>query len=236
LVFISIEDFLDKRNKFAKVFNLRNYFEAEIPFNCMVLNDSIVISEGVFGEERYCMINLNSRKKVYKYNYPLDERPSNLGSNIKAFAYQGMFLQMPDSNRFAHVCYNADIIEIFDYNKNDFERVFNKEYSICEYEIRNGRAGNMHKKGFVGVGSDSTYIYALYSGRTREEFGKIEYSYAENLLVYDWDGNTVLHIKLDEAVSCMAFEPTNKQVYCQCIDKNTSEPKIVYYDLPKELY
>jgi hypothetical protein len=236
LIFISTEDFLAKRKKFTRVVDLRNYFEEESPMGCNVLNDSIVICEGMFGEERYCMINLNSRKKVYKYNYPLDERSENEGSAIKSIAYQGMFSRKPDSNMFAHVCSKAGIIEIFDFNGNDFNRVFNKEYFVCEYEVRNGRAGNFNRRGFRGISSDSKYIYALYSGRTKEEFGRMEYSYAENLLVYDWDGNAVLQIKLDEAVMNMALEPTDKKVYCQCVDKNTGEPKIVYYDLPKELY
>jgi hypothetical protein len=235
LIFISTDDFLARRKKFARVINLRNYFEGEIPITCQVLNDSMIICEGMFGEERYCMINLNSRKKVYKYNYPSDEKHKNEGSAIKAITYHGLFSHNPDIARIAHVCCRAGIVELFDYYNNDFEKVLNKEYFLCEYEVKNGRAGNTRRWGFSGVASDSKYIYTLYSGRTREEFGK-EFYCAENLLVYDWDGNAVLHIKLDETVINMALEPTNKKIFCNCIDNNTGEPKIVSYDLSKELY
>jgi hypothetical protein len=86
---------------------------------------------------------------------------------------------------------------------------------------------------FRSATSTNKYIYVIYSGRSRDEFGDECYA-GDNLLVYDWNGNPVVNYKLDRFLKIMALDVDKMQVYGFCTNPMTGEPEIVKYQLPHD--
>ena len=62
-----------------------------------------------------------------------------------------------------------------------------------------------NRRGFCGVGSDNTRIYLLYSGKKSGESSSPSYQ-CGHLLVYDWEGNPVVHYELTAEVNSVCIE------------------------------
>ena len=67
-------------------------------------------------------------------------------------------------------------------------------------------------EGYKAVDCDDNFIFAIYSGRTRQSHGgKAEH--CEHLLVYDWEGNPVKRYILCVAIHTMRYNKENNCIY-----------------------
>ena len=75
------------------------------------------------------------------------------------------------------------------------------------------------------------YIYALYSGRTREEEGTESYE-ANDILLYDWEGNPVVNYKTDRFIRNIKYDEDEEIFYSYIVNSETGLPEIFTFELP----
>lgn len=83
-----------------------------------------------------------------------------------------------------------------------------------------------NRRGFCGVGSDNTRIYLLYSGKKSGESSSPSYQ-CGHLLVYDWEGNPVVHYELTAEVNSVCIE--GRSIYGV---SSHPEGRLYRYDMP----
>jgi hypothetical protein len=236
MIYISLKDMLNQHNHFMKVKEVAKGDSAFI-FKCYPINDNLVMCTGVFDKGRYCMVDFESGNWSVKYDYPYDVLHKNEGNDIKAFAFQGEISVKPDFSKFAFATSSSGNLEFFNIENNDFNKFFEKSFYLPEYKGFKGRGAaslKSNKNGFISIASSNKYVYILYSGRSKMEYGNQSYC-ANNILVYDWEGSPILNLKVDNLLRDMTLDLNNHKIYGYCIDNENGEPKIVKYDLPIDL-
>jgi hypothetical protein len=85
--------------------------------------------------------------------------------------------------------------------------------------------------GFHDIACTDDYVYALYSGQTREEAGSLhKTSYCKHLLVYDWEGNPVRRYYLEKPLYAnIEYDETTRTIYGVAYDP---EGVLLEYTLP----
>mgnify|MGYP000697657425 CR=1 FL=1 len=120
-------------------------------------------------------------------------------------------------------------INIFDTENGTLKSVaVNKSYRKWESVI-NRMIGSDTRQYYVGVSSSQDYIFAAYKDVTLEELMKGIHE--TSIHVFDWDGNFLYDINVEEDIEDMTFD--SRTGYLYCIEK--SERKIVRYDLSELL-
>ena len=230
LIYISVGDLIKEKNEFRQVDKLN------IPgaFKTYPINDSVIISTGIFENGRYCLYNKHSKESLIKFGYPYDEEHKNENKIALGFAYQGLITINPETERFASVTTSSGNFEIYEISGSDFYRIFQKSYFLPKYKNDNNRGViylKNNKRGFISIDSTSEYIYVVYSGLSREN-SDIDTFQGENILVYDWDGNPILRFKLERNIKIMSLNNDGKKIYAYGINPVTGEPEIIMYELP----
>lgn len=92
---------------------------------------------------------------------------------------------------------------------------------------------NTHKKlrlYYKAISVDDTYIYALYSDAFIEDGLEGYRAPANKIHIFDWNGNFVRKITLDQKILAMTLDPVRKYLYCI-----NTEDIIYYYDLSSSM-
>jgi hypothetical protein len=217
--------------KFSSKFQIKlNQFEV------YPVNDSILLCTGVFENGRYCIYNLNSSKQTVSEQYPEYKVTSRFNDLNKAMVYQPSITIKPDKKQFVSFEGRVAYFEIINIEHLTTKRIIAKSYfepSLC---VVNGQATFQKNNPFTYHSPTSTnkYIYVIYAGKSREEFGSECYA-GDNLLVYDWSGNPIVNYKLDRSLKIMTLDQEKMQVYGFCTNPTTGEPEIIKYQLPNEI-
>lgn len=230
LIYISVGDLVKGKNEFRRIDKLN------IPGALKIypVNDSVTISTGIFENGRYCLYNRYSKASVIKFDYPYDKDHKNESKIALGLAYQGTITIRPDRTRFAFAANSAGNFEIYKILDNDFERVSQKIHFLPKYLNDNNKSAvflKNSKDGFISIASTREYIYVVYSGRSREDYGMDTYN-GDNILVYDWDGHPILRFKLDRAIKNMALDESGRKIFAYSINPVSGEPEIITYELP----
>lgn len=116
-------------------------------------------------------------------------------------------------------------INIFDAENGTLKSVaVDKAYSTWKSVISRA-IGTVTKQYYVGAATSQDYIFAAYKDVTLEELMKRVQG--TSVHVFDWEGNFLYDIKVEEDIEDMTFD--SRTGYLYCIEK--SERKIVRYDL-----
>jgi len=230
LIYISVGDLVEGKNEFRQVDKLN------IPgaLKMYPINDSVIISTGVFETGRYCLYNKYSKAKLIKFDYPIDKEHKNESKIALGLAYQGLITIKPDRTRFAFAASSSGNFEIYKVLGNDFKRVSQKIYFLPKYMNDNNKGVvflKNNKRGFISIASTGKYIYVVYSGRSREDYEMDTYN-GDNILVYDWDGHPILRFKLERDIKNMALNKDGKEIFAYSINPVYGEPEIITYELP----
>jgi hypothetical protein len=84
---------------------------------------------------------------------------------------------------------------------------------------------------FMGLACSDKYVYAVYAGRTIEEYGITEAFQGDHLLIYDWKGNPVKHYLLEKPLYSLGYEEETQTLYGISYDP---EGVLVEYQLNEE--
>jgi hypothetical protein len=232
LVYFNVYDIIANFHQFEKVTNT-NLSDLVI-FQSYPINDSLVIFTGMFEDGKYCLYNSKSENTIITVDFPDDENHQKENNYIKSMAHQGEIAIKPNKQKFVFVCRHG-YFDICSVSQNELLLENRKLYYLSDYKVIGENVVAHSAKSayaFHSVEVTDNYIYMIYSGRTKDEFGS-EYIAGNNILVYDWNGNPVVNFKTDRYLHRMTLDRNNLIIYGFCINSVTGEPEIVTCQLPK---
>lgn len=197
-----------------------------------VLPDSSLIGPGLFTSHRLARLRLDGT--LIELIGPTPDNPHDLPVPVLEHVYQSTLAARPDGSRIALATRFMNHIELYDAN-GSLQRVVNGPISVAPvFEVAMaGGAPTMASDedlrfGYTGIAAGQRYIFALFSGRRRGDYAPSEATYADELHVFDWDGNLVRIITLDRALSHIAISPDEHALYGIAYEP---EEALVAYDL-----
>lgn len=111
-------------------------------------------------------------------------------------------------------------------------------FDTTSFDIRNGNllfSKDKAKGRTLDLKMDDLYIYILYSNRllSKDSESLIETSMANNIHIFDYDGNAVASIKLDNYISSFDISHSKKKLLAIAY---MPEQTLVEFDLPAEFW
>lgn len=175
------------------------------------LDSEIYLGVGLY-DGRYILTNSS--------NYSIDsvfiEYPFNndlpISFEEKAMLFQGNFTNNLDKSRIAFATRSSPVLDILSFQNNEVELIKRIQGSTLPIftsensgEMVGASLGDHNVWGFLSITSSDSFIYGLYSGKkTKEEYQKSNLVY-----VYDWDGNIIKKIVLDQEVSDIVVDDSD---------------------------
>ena len=152
------------------------------------------------------------KKQFGEFKYIPNDKPSD---SYKS-ANKCFILAKPSGEKVVLTYRFADIIEIFDLNKNTSiashgPEVFHVDFNPLQVKSFNvmGRTSKT-RYAFINAAVTDNYIYVLYSGKLSNTKNSYFGSY---IFVYDWDGNPIKKIILDREALSLTVSKNDKDIY-----------------------
>lgn len=225
LIFLNLKDILNGDIKFEKTVKVNSN-----AFQVYPINDTLLISTGIFENGQYSIFNISSQKTSAFLKYP--PLKNDVNEKTKGFIFQNEISLKPDKKKFVSVYSSQSIIEICSIQDGSIKREHLTTYEIPEVILKNGSPvyPKDSKFAFHSVSSNNEHIHLIYSGRSYADHGEYRYG-GNNLLVYDWNAKPILRYKLDRYLLRATIDYASMILYGYTIHPNTGNPEIVTYNL-----
>ena len=136
-------------------------------------------------------------------------------------AYQSRLKARPDGRRLAVAARFADRVEIYD-GEGRLTAVGDRTFGFEPDDLRTEDPGAV-RFGYLDLAVTDSRIYALFSGRTRDEGDAF---LGDRIHVFDWDGRLVDVWALDARLMAIAITPDGTRLYGA---RHDPEPAVVLY-------
>ena len=172
---------------------------------CVIKMNDRYVATGVFEKGMFAIFDSNGNLIKTRYKYPKHPEHDNIENRIKGMAYQGSLIANQKQNKFVFATYDAAIIEFFDLKSDSLVKTAAYYNTYPKYVPKRQGDGisaairSDNEKGYRCLYGTEKYVYALYSGRTWNEYLEAE-NECLDLLVFDWDGHPVKHYILNQAI------------------------------------
>ena len=156
-------------------------------------------------------------------------------TTVLQHAYEGPVSVRPDRSRFAVATRQADRLEIFGANGEPLAQVNGSTGFLPVFEVRQREAGVSMaiggdlRVGYVDLASTDDRIYALFSGQLAASAGSTSF-YGREIHVFDWSGELLHRLPLDEPAFTIAVDPAGTRLYAI---RHDPAPAIIRYQIPR---
>ncbi len=206
----------------------------EFLLSVQFLNEDNVIAIGAFADGRFRVYNIKSLKSYPVSEFPEDySREHSIESNFtKLTAFQGLIQGKPDNTKFlyySHMCYNFEILE---FQVGRLTKVSEKSLNFPLYgRSSDGSAVFKRENKLSFAYSDVTndFIYLLYIGRSLVDHSE-NYTYGNEIHVFDWDGNEKIKYLLNRDVKAISVDARNNKIYGLSINPESLTPELGYFE------
>lgn len=181
------------------------------------INKDTFMSPTLFGDKRLLYGdkagNLLDKKVAF-----VSTDTSKVPNDLNQQAFNTLSLVNRNKNKFVLLCRSADRLELYDFHGNLIKKQVGPNGYTPNFTVRKmyGLKVLAHNSDehftYVECASDDNYIYALYSGYTDKEKGKLA-SDGNRILVFDWEGTPVKEYELDQLVTCIQVDPVQKKIF-----------------------
>lgn len=168
------------------------------------------IANGMFLAGKYAIINeYDTITKVFG-----DLPPSKYREEIDNFllcdAYQGFIKSRPDGKKVAQVSLRCDLIDVINADGTIIRfQTYNPEIAVIDGMVAISRESPY---GFSSMATTDKYIYALYSGRTFNEYA-MSALLCEKIYVFNWDLQPVCSYTLSTEAISIAVNSDDSKLY-----------------------
>lgn len=208
-----------------------------LSFYFLKSNNNQYIGLGPYKNSMFISVDSLGEINNYYYNYPYkDSNEENIKNHLRAMAYQGKLTINPSKSKFVYTSSLGEILHFYEISKDNikYTKKIEKEYPIyTTQEEKDGFGAPLSSENMISyICSYATeeYVYFLYSGEKLDAFLKESVVLnANNMHIYDWNGNFIKNIKLDVKCSYFCISSDNKKMWAIIEDP---DPTIVYFDLP----
>ncbi len=181
------------------------------------LGDTILLTPGFFPEARFARFKQTG--ELHDKVGPLPTWHSEVPPQVRQHAYVGMLAKSDAKGLVALATRHADQIEIYRQNGELIRRVtgpfgFDPRFTVG---VGNGgkpilQTGDDLRFGYVDVTATDDHIFALFSGRTRKDYGS-DAVFGRHVHVYDWSGQLLEAIELDADLLTLAVDTDGRFLY-----------------------
>lgn len=186
-----------------------------IPLHLSLLNDSLLISTGVFtSNKRIVYHNLDSGlSEEIAGELPLK---SQIPISALQHAYQSHISVKPDQSAYVLATRHADQLEIFRGNGELYKKIIGEKWFSPKFEVEwvNDTpvmvSGGDLRFGYIDIAVTNEMIFALYSGRLREDGNA---NFGNYILCYDWLGNLKKIFTMDEYLFSIEINEVEGVIY-----------------------
>lgn len=195
------------------------------------VNSHEFIGSGFFKEGRYAIADTTGKIKDIFGTYPF-EKKHELPRRVLGMAYQSIMEKHPQKPIFCSVTSRSANLEIFRYQNGKFEVL--KKVNSFPAKFENNSGNNRlsvsleteNKMGYMDMTVTNDSIYLLYSGKTMDQ----NYRYADDILVFNWEGEPIIHYKVNSKLKKIAINNEN-ELYGITKSAN-NEYSILKYSIP----
>lgn len=235
-------DLLDNSLKKIRIDSLMNgtiSYEKMISFNS--ISNSIVIPTkynnyigfGLYESNMFKLIDSDGKDIGLFMDFPTDKETKTIDHRNIALGYQGSLAINMDRDKLVYASLYGTILGIYNIKENSINQEFLLVYDYPQFTVQNeggGMSSPITKDGicaFRDIYATDKYIYSLYSGKTISKLGEKAFE-AQNIYVFDWEGNPVIHYRLDVPINNMAVLSNNKRIYAI---SNLPEPTLIEFEI-----
>lgn len=205
-----------------------------VVLNSAQMADGSILGWGVHPVEGLAMFDSSGAFEGAFGNAP--PGADNVSMAIRNHAWRQTLRTSPDAERLVAAYYNADRLDIYD--SGVLTHIVNgPEFFEPVYIADETPRGQMlalqpdNRSGYVDVEVTEEFIYALYSGKKRDEtsLGTERGAY---FLVFDWTGRPMGRLNVSGSPSFMTVSADNSELY---VIFKSPVPQIIRYEIPKSL-
>lgn len=206
---------------------------ADVTVNDALWVDSSIFAVGLFTDGRIGVFRDGQLREVVGPPPPGSE---DIPIQVRQHAYQSLIAARPDRSQLALATRHADRLEIYQPN-GELVATAQRPYSFePRFEVQRGgngqpvmATGDDLRFGFIALTVTADHIWAVFSGRTREEApGRA--SLGEFVYMYNWNGELLHKFQLDSDVIGIAVDYAETAIFAV---RHEPSPAILRYDLPR---
>ncbi|WP_194972846.1 BF3164 family lipoprotein [Aquiflexum lacus] len=206
----NLSSVLSQNNKLDTCINTTSNFNLNY-HKLIKVQDSLFVGTGSF-EKRFAVSKTDEKlPSEFFGEYPFSKDLAAFNHHILSIAYQGDILMRPSGGKFVSTSrssFNFDIVRIGLNGSLELENatrfwppsfggnsgsLISTGYFISTMESDN-------KYGCLSTSVSDNFIYILYSGKTMKENAM----YSNTILVYDWNGNPIKVLELDQQLNLIS--------------------------------
>lgn len=187
---------------------------AGIHFQPVWLNDSTIVSSGIFMEHPDVRLLVTDRAgRPTRTIGTLPEHPgaASIPTSVLQHAYEARFAVHPEHTRIAVGTRHADRLEIYRSDGTLVRRVTGASGFTPVFEVSQHAAGASMatggdlRTGYLDLAATRRHVFALFSGGTRAELRGGTYS-GKEVHVFDWSGERLATLALDARAFTIAVD------------------------------
>ncbi|MDP9353493.1 MAG: TolB-like 6-bladed beta-propeller domain-containing protein [Chloroflexota bacterium] len=186
-------------------------------FQPVWINGSMLVASGLFEDGRLALFTRGGLK-IRPVGQLLLDDARQVPAQVWQHAHMGRLTASLQRGRIAMATRHADELAFYSDKGDLIQRVRGSHGYEPRYEVRRLKgvpymtSGDDLRFGYIDLASTDHHVYALFSGRTREEApGRA--NYAHYVQVFDWDGRLVRTFELDASVISIAVDRSGEQLF-----------------------
>lgn len=185
---------------------------------------------GFIEKGKYAFLNEKGNTDTIFGKYSVATEHEYLDGFQKSLAYQGRYVKNPFKSQICYASSANDFMEILSIKDDKFN--YKKRHGSYYPNIKihnNGRisTSTMSPFGFLDISATSDYIYALFSGRTFNEYGG-NFGRGETVYVFDWNLTPVCSYILEYDTNSITVCEKNKKMYAFGITEDNKVKLLKY--------
>lgn len=182
------------------------------------VNPNTIIGTGLFEKGMYGIIHEGEYTGSF-IDYPLNEKYNNVEPYLLAIAYQGFIVSHPSYDKCVRAFSNGGVLQFLAIS-NGTPKITNQIItSLPDIEIitiagATSARATSDTRGYRGLAGTPGYVYAIYSDLIPDSRDThLRSMYGKHLLVFDWEGNSLIHFSLNEGISSLFVDQNDEYAY-----------------------
>lgn len=204
-------------------------------FQVIPLQEDLFVATGIIKNHRFALLDKNGNILKRFGDYPKDYKSNNTDIENGAI-YQCLLASQNEKKVFAAACGIGESIMFYDINnKNKPNLIREFTFDHPQYDLTGNNEQPIifskdSKNGFIDIKSSSNYCICLFSGEVRTS----ENDYGGNkILLFDWNGNPIKLIVLEQQYTNLAIDEENKRILLLGTSSETEDYTISEIELPE---
>ena len=198
------------------------------------VSDSLFVTTTEEGENRLKFANSQGHLVKSAVEYPQEGRPPKGTQEAQSSAYESYLTINPSKDKLVLATRYAGRIDVFSDDGTTIFTILGPFNHAPKYTIDEDGGKDLsedNRAGYVELCATDNYLYALFSGRTREERFTTQAKY---LFIFSWEGKPIARYELDRPTKTLVVDESSNSLVTL---KRIGDYPLTYYNLaiPKEV-